>query len=1402
MSRSVLYQSNITAVSFSITEPKPETAVVNVTSYDLFRNDVPYNFGLYDAHMGTNDHSYKCLTCYNNKRSCLGHEGIATLRYPVWSALAVATGRKWLRIICFNCGNAILPVSVYSKFRESVRLDEASKLAKTANRECVHCKAVHPLIKRDLQQPLGINAEFYEDKKLIKRYHIYPHMAWEIFNKISDQTVISLGRHPSSHPRSFVTDKVRIMPVPARPDSKKMGGARSKNDDITTMYQFLLKRSEGMPATIPEVIDPKLAKMIYDLNNGAYELVKSSSDSMKSIHLRWKGKTGRFRGTQLGKRVRRVARSTIRGDPTLQIDQIRIPLAYARKLQMEEIVQDFNKAFLVSLIQNGRKKYPGATKIIKKGSRAEYDVESTYAIDIENGDTVLRDLVDGDVVNFNRQPSLTVSSISAMRVVVNRDPDDRTFAFNVIACKLFNADFDGDQMSIIVNMSEVGRNEIRELSSATNWFISHTTSNPAMGQVDDSIIGSFELTRNDVLLDKYHASLLFQNTTVLPAIDHMPEQFSGKDCVSLILPAIDMQRPTEHYKPGYVQWVKYDPEEIRLKIVQGKIVSGVLDKKAIGADANGGLYHLIASEFGNKAALEVVHANQQMAISYVKARGFTVGIMDLMMPEKSKEEIAQITTGMINKSYLITERLHNGEIIPPVGKTVKEFYEEQQISALSSFDDFQQPVIEGIRHNVNGLYKLYVSGSKGKDAQLFNMTSAVAQKLINGERTRQKFGHGRTAPYYRRFESDPISRGFITNSYLSGMTAQEYMSNADASRFDLISKALSTSVTGNQNRLSIKGLETIIINNVRAAVKATSIVQYAYSETYLNPARIEQVTMPTVMISDAELEKTYKHPDYPEYYQEIVDDRAIYRKYQLQLENVHVRDVMTADRKVAVNVGRVVTDVINKTAGKLGDVDLKAGMAIVTKFLRDIEYIMLNGHLRDQRAELPPHVLATTWLFKMLFRSIVHPNAIVSRGLSPKMIELICTRCVARYANCLIDPGLAAGILTAQSFSEPLTQYMLDAHHRSASGGTSKSGMTRTSEVLGAVPTASLSSPSMHIQVKPEYVTDKAKVQEIANSIEMMTFGQFVSGWQIFYEKFAEPVHPLYADEKALIEKFIQMNPILVPPTDLIHACLRFVIDKTTIMLKNMTLSMIIAKLREKFPETYIVYSSEIAKTIVVRVYMKNTMIKNAISVPQLVAIKDTMMKTIIRGVDGVLSTRIGSLIRNKVNSDGSIERLKDAWCIVTTGTNMTAVVDVEGVDGLRSHTDAIQEMYDMFGIEAARHRIISSLRGIVSSCNDGVYMMYADEMTRTGRVTSINTVGLRKRERSNVLLRIGAQAPMTVIEEAAVHSLKDNVSGITAPLLLGSVPKQGTTFNNIIVNPEFAAANVKSAEDIIADLF
>lgn len=963
-------------------------------------------------------------------------------------------------------------------------------------------------------------------------------------------------------------------------------------------------------------------------------------------------------------------------------------------------------------------------------------------------------------------------------------------------------------MSIIINTSPAARNEIAELSSVPNWLISHTNSAPAIGQVDDSILGMAELTKSRVKLNKYHAMLVFQDNTVLPDLSHIvantDDTITGRDCISHILEStpINFTRNAEWYDTTLTPYIKYDPTETTVRIENGKVLSGIMDKKSIAKKSSGGVYHIIANEYGAEAALESMFNMQQTSIAYIMQFGHSMGVMDIRLSEQSKKEISDISSDIINKSKLITEKLNNGEIVPPIGKSIEEFYEELQINTLTSIDDFISPILSSIDPETNNLFRLIKYGSKGALHNMFNIVSSVGQKLINGERVAKKFGFSRTLAYFPRFDNSPESRGYITNSFLAGMNASEYIYNAMAARFDLITKALTTSVTGDLNRQSVKNLESVIINNYRASFKAKLLLQLAYGGDFIDPRRAETVKFTTVSMADKDFE-ALTHKDYKEFYNKMSEDRQTYRKIFLRVENSNIKELFSDDKQVPVNVGRIVNDLIVTHSEILKEPtanELKELVDIVNNLINNIPYVAINEIQERLQTPIPQYIDTSTWLLKMQIRTHLHPNQLLKLKMNKQILNIICDKIRLRYSQALVEPGTAVGVIAAQSFSEPLTQYMLDAHHRSATGGTSKSSMVNAKEILGAKEVDSLTAPSMFIQLLPEFAGNKAKISEIANNIETMTFGRFIVVWRIFYEKFAEPIHSKFIQDKQWINNFIKLNPLLTVPADLIRYCIRFTLNKTTLILKNMSVESIINRLREIYRKAFFVYTSENSEEIVIRVYMRNTMFKQTVELQLMEETVETMMNTIIRGVDRILNTKIMPLIRSKIDDNGKIAPLTDKFAIVTTGTNLPGVLANPFVDKLSVNTDAIQEIAKILGIEAARTKIIHNMRDIIN-VNARHYSVYADTMTSTGRVTSIQSGGMRSRDFSNVLLKVGYSSPLSALEEAAMHGLEDTISGLTSPLLVGTTPKLGSLYNNLYANSKFIKENIKNTDDYLDDL-
>lgn len=421
---------------------------VSIINSDLFRNGLPHPGGIYDPHMGTTDQSWNCQTCFNRQELCPGHPGSLKLNYPVLSPIYIKEIIQWLKVICFKCGKLIVsPTSInLRKVPKHKILGEYVKIVK--GKKCIVCGEPHPHVIKDRSDYVSIQIK-YENEEL---QPIYPHEIIPIFERISDETMIGMGKPPISHPRKLILNILRIPSNTIRPDVKKIEGGQSRNDDLTVLIQNIVKLNNKFGTVIPDVIDEDLAKKIHNLNLLVFEFIKGTPATstkrgvitntkrpLVSLAKRMPRKFGRMRRNLLGKRVKLIGRGVISNDPSLKLDEVGLPLIIAKNLQIPEIVTEYNRDRLMIYFMNGTKRYPGCKKIKKKYTGREHWVDNIAEdFELEMGDTIYRDLITGDQVYFNRQPSLEATSILSHRVVVL--PKGDTIRLNVLSCPFYNAD--------------------------------------------------------------------------------------------------------------------------------------------------------------------------------------------------------------------------------------------------------------------------------------------------------------------------------------------------------------------------------------------------------------------------------------------------------------------------------------------------------------------------------------------------------------------------------------------------------------------------------------------------------------------------------------------------------------------------------------------------------------------------------------------------------------------------------------------------------------------------------------------------------------------------------------------------------------------------------------------------
>jgi len=470
----------IDGIRFSIWSPTEirKYSVVEITAPETYDEDgMPVQGGLMDGRLGTLEPGQKCLTCGNTAVRCPGHFGHIELAEPVLHIAFIDNIHKLLLSMCRSCARLKVPQDELDAFK-AVKSKEAAytivsqkripeKIIEKARkaRECPHCgKAQYELI---FTKP-----SIFVEKTEVGEHRLLPITIRERFSQILDEDLSLLSYDPTTaRPEWFVLQALPVPPVTVRPSIILETGIRSEDDlthkmvDIIRVNQRLKESKEAgtPPLIVQDLVDLLQYHTTTYFDNevsGIPQAHHRSGRPLKTLTQRLKGKEGRFRGSLSGKRVDFSSRTVISPDPNLDLSEVGVPESVAMKLTIPEIVTEWNIDRMRQLIINGPAQFPGVNYIVRPDGvkiRLDFvDDRSGIAESLERGYMVERHLSDGDIVMFNRQPSLHQMSIMAHYV---RVLPGKTFRLHPSVCPPYNADFDGDEMNLHVPQSEEARAE-------------------------------------------------------------------------------------------------------------------------------------------------------------------------------------------------------------------------------------------------------------------------------------------------------------------------------------------------------------------------------------------------------------------------------------------------------------------------------------------------------------------------------------------------------------------------------------------------------------------------------------------------------------------------------------------------------------------------------------------------------------------------------------------------------------------------------------------------------------------------------------------------------------------------------------------------------------------------------
>lgn len=839
------------------------TKIITADTYD--DDGFPIEMGLMDLHMGVIEPGLRCKTCGGKVDDCPGHFGHIDLAMPVIHVGYVKEIKKLLQATCRKCGRMLLTKEEAHEYMEELEeleehggsLRDLNLVSKASTKNAgkvqlcpfTDCKEVQKKITLDKPTTFREDGQKLTPKELRER-----------LERIPNEDLRLLGINPEVvRPEWMILTALLVPPVSVRPSITLESGDRSEDDlthklvDVLRINQRLREnRDAGAPQLIVEdlweLLQYHVTTYFDNQTSGIPPARHRSGRPLKTLVQRLKGKEGRFRSNLSGKRVNFSARTVISPEPSLSINEVGVPAEAARELTVPVYIQPYNIDIVKEWVLRGPSPttpegeyVPGVNYVIRPDGRRVKVTEKnaeTLVETLESGSIVERQLMNGDIVLFNRQPSLHRMSMMAHEVRVMHF---KTFRLNLSVCPPYNADFDGDEMNLHVLQSEEARAEARILMKVQEHILSPRFGGPVIGAIHDHITGLFLMT---YMTTKFTKEETLRITSPLqdfklpkPKKEDGVEYWTGKQLFGLTLPkdlnirfkasiCINCQKCTKE-KCEYDAYVK---------IVNGELICGAIDERAVGA-FKGKVLDKIARDYGTERARKFIDEGMRLAISAIMVKGFTTGIDDEDIPLEERRQIGEVLSNAMKKVDELVEAYREGELEQVPGRSIEETLEVEAMKVLGKARDQAGQIASKHLGLENSAVIMARSGARGSMLNLTQMAGCIGQQAVRGERLRRGYS-GRTLPHFSKGDLGAEARGFIKSSYKSGLNPTEYFFHSMGGREGLVDTAVRTSRSGYMQRRLINALEDLKVKEdgtVRNT--ANTIIQFHFGEDNIDPMR-------------------------------------------------------------------------------------------------------------------------------------------------------------------------------------------------------------------------------------------------------------------------------------------------------------------------------------------------------------------------------------------------------------------------------------------------------------------------------------------------------------------------------------------------------------------------------------
>ena len=997
----------------------------------------------------------------------------------------------------------------------------------------------------------------------------------------------------------------------------------------------------------------------------------------------------------------------------------------------------------------------------------------------------------------------------------------------VYSCPLGNHwdffQFDGDEMNLHMPQDPESEAELKHLAAVEYQMISPGNNASIIGIFQDSMLGSYQFTRENIKFTPREAmNLLMMSKRVNEDLFTKGDDFiTNFEILSQILPPMSLKYKTKAFNEDTDN---KNTSNAILEIKNGKYIRGQIDKSVLGGNSKG-IIQRICNDFGNLASSNFIDDLQNIITEYLKSTAFSVGISDLMSNEKTNESITQIITTKKTDVQNIIDQAQIGMFENNTGKTNQSEFEMRINNILNQATSETGKVGLKSLNKDNRFVTMVNAGSKGSDLNISFMISCLGQQNVDGKRIPYGFEH-RTLPHFNKFDDSPSARGFVENSYINGLTPQELFFHAMGGRVGLIDTAIKTASTGYISRRLVKGLEDLMVNyDMTIRTNKNKIVQFSYGDDGIDPTKVENQLLPIVEMSIQDIYAHYNIPDETKQTKILkqVFLKNVIKRHFAQLNDfnktsqLYTEFMCTERNEIIKNVFKNKGDNIVNCPVAFGYIinNIQGQCNITSSSLVDITPYEAYKLIEEYYATLEQiHYAPPTMLFKILYYYYLSPKELlIIKRFNKHALTLLLETIMLTYKRAIVSPGEMVGIIAGQSIGEISTQLTLNTFH--LAGVSSKSNVTtgvpRIEEILNL--TSEPKNPSLNIYLKPEDETDKDKAHSITYMLEHTKLKELVKTIEICFDP--NDYNTLIEEDRDTIAQFKAFE-------DMVEECgatksgesekskwiIRMVMDAETMLEKNITMDDLNFTLNNCYEnQLNCIYSDYNSDKLVFRIRM-NEVIKSSVSktrtgekvktkvkpldqsdhIYMLKNFQDQLLENvIIRGISGIRKANLRKIKDNVVEHNGSYKK-QDIWVLDTIGTNLMEILSLDFIDKNRTVSNNIVEVYDVLGIEAARQTIYNEFAEVIEF--DGTYINYhhfsmlVDRMTFTYKLISIFRHGINN-DNIGPIAKASFEETPEMFLKAARHGELDTLRGISANVMCGQEGFFGTSCFQVVLDIE-----------------